>query len=321
MPSKSDNRANLLGKRNQSDDLVNGCPCYKEFDDGEKVCLNNDDVVEIKPISIAKSFFSSIDSFENLQDLKSDKENVCYLLVYLDDEKNEAYCVSKGEKLVINGNDVRADDLRDALKFVNLGGKSTDGEICSTCMYKYLITLSDIFQGVISEEERTEIIAIYIREIANRMAQDMTGAESEEVEAANQKEHIKNRIVQLMEQRANWEEIIRQMKSQGAAVKQVQLLDNYRQLNRLETTFLSQVQTMMEADNNFIALNALRMMIAVAEKATQICNRIRSLTHDLEDAGNMSAQLSRILEPHAERRRKIEHRFDRVERVLSEMEA
>lgn len=321
MPSKHDNPSNLLGERSQPDDLVKGCPCYKEFDDGEKVCLNNDDVVEIKPISIAKSFFSNIESFEDLQNLKTEKENVCYLLVYLDDEKDKAYCVSKGEKLVINGNDVHADDLRDALQFVNLGGESTDGEICSTCMYKYLITLSDVFEGVISEEERTEIIANYISEIADRMAQDMTGAESEEAESVNQKRRIQKRIVQLMEQRADWEEMIREMKSQGADTKQVQLVDNYRQLNRLETTFLSQVQTMMETDNNFIALNALRMMIAVAEKATKTCNRIRDLTNDLEDSSQMPDELNHILKSHAERRRKIEHRFDRVGLILSEMES
>lgn len=301
---------------------MNGCPCYKEFDGGkEKVCVNNDDVVEIKPISIATSFFHSIDSFEDLQDLTSDKDNVCYLLVYLDDEKNKAYCVSQGKKLVINQNDVRADDLRDALRFVNLGSDSTDGEICSSCMYKYLVTLGDVFDDVLSDDERTEIIADYIEDIAKRMAQDMTGTELEDEKAIDHKQLIQRRIARLMEQRADWEKIIRERESEGVDREQVQLLDKYKQLNRLETTFLYQVQTMMEADSTFIALNALRMMITVAEKAIDICNRIRSLTNALNDDNKMPADLAYMLRPHAERRRKIEHRFDRVERVLSEMES
>ncbi|MFO7835461.1 MAG: hypothetical protein R6V83_02310 [Candidatus Thorarchaeota archaeon] len=319
IPSKSDKIAKRLGRRSQPESLVSGCPCYKEFGD-ERVCLNNDDVVQINPISVATSFFPSIDSFENLQDLKSDKDNVCYLLVYLDEDKDKAYCVSQGKKLVINGNDVRADDLRDALRFVNLGRKSTDGEICSTCMYKYLITLGDVFEDVLSEDERTEIIADYIEDIANRMAQDMTGGDLEGQETADQEEFIQMRITQLMEQRADWEELIRKKRSEGADEKQIRLLDNYRRLNRLEATFLSQVHTMIGTEITTLALNALRMMIAVAKETTETCNRIRSLTHTLTDSRKMPADFDHLLEPHAERRRKIEHRFDRVERVLSEIE-
>lgn len=121
--------------------LVKGCPCYKEFGT-EKVCVNNDDVQPINSISIDPTFFGLMDSREGLAEFKSSNEGMCYLLISLDAEDGRAYCVSQGRQLKINNRDIQASDIKDALQFVSTKDITTDGVVCSSCLYKYLVTLS-----------------------------------------------------------------------------------------------------------------------------------------------------------------------------------
>ena len=90
--------------------LVKGCPCYRQFGD-EKVCLNNDDVFPINAISVDPSFFEQISCIDDLAEYKSDRESMCYLLIYLDRQGGFCYCVSQGQRISINQKDVKTTDF------------------------------------------------------------------------------------------------------------------------------------------------------------------------------------------------------------------
>ena len=95
--------------------IVRGCPCLKEFG-REKVCLNNDDVVPITTITIDPVFFGNATSIEDLTELRSNSESMCYCLVFLDNDKEHTYCVSQGQLVKINGRPVKASEIQAALQ-------------------------------------------------------------------------------------------------------------------------------------------------------------------------------------------------------------
>ena len=148
----------LIGTSDDCIRLVQGCPCYREFGD-ESVCLNNDDILPISSISVDPRFFVSLSSHADLAEFKSDKEDMCYLLINLNKDDGHAYCVSRSKILTINNQPIHASDIENALQFVPISGVGDNHVICSSCLYKYLVTLSDVFGEIVSEEERNQIIS------------------------------------------------------------------------------------------------------------------------------------------------------------------
>jgi len=183
--------------------LVKGCPCYREFGD-EKVCLNNDDVFPINAISLDPSFFEQIMSVEELAEYKSDKESMCYLLIYLDRENDYCYCISQGQKINIQKKDVKASEIESALQFVTTTAKNRDGVICSDCLYKYLRTLGQASEGFLTDSEREEIIALYVKKVSSRMAAELTGYSEDSLSDDNYEQHIQQYINRLNQTRTQW---------------------------------------------------------------------------------------------------------------------
>ena len=302
--------------------LVKGCPCYKEFGSGEEtVCLNNDDVLPINPISLDPTFFSHSSSIDDLKEFKSDKEDMCYLLIYLDKENGKAFCVSQGQKLSINNQDVKDTDIEEALHFVTYTELSSNGALCSECLYKYLVSCTDV--GIIPEEERYAILASYVKRIAIQMAMRLSDAKPsispDKVEVPEETVH--KRIKELIEDRTYWISQISDLKDKDEDTKLVQLYEYYKQLARLESVFLYQVLTIAESTNVSVSLGIIKFMVEIAERFINTSDSIRETTYILEDNCVLMGKHIRVILPYSERRKRTERRFHNLIRVLSQVQA
>jgi len=300
--------------------LVKGCPCYKEFG-SEKVCVNDDDVQPISSISIDPTFFGLIDSRESLAEFKSSSDAMCYLLIALDDQDGYAHCVSRGKQLKINNRDILASDIEGALQFVSTKDISTDGVVCSSCLYKYLVTLSSVFSDMLTQAERSEAIRAYVKRTALKMAMDLEkGPREEDLKDEEVLQgHVRKQITDLMRTKAELASLISQARARGAGQDLLALYEQYKLLTRLYTVFLFQVLTLAEAEDEPVALGALKFMVGVAGRTVDLNNRIREKTHELEESGKIPEWARSQLEKHANVRKRNEQRILNLARVLSQV--
>ena len=303
----------------KSTHIVRGCPCYKEFGE-EKVCLNNDSVFPINSISIDPSFFSKLDSRPLLKEFQSDKESMCYLLMFLDREEGFCYCVSQGKRIRINDQDVKASEIDSALQFVTSSEKSRDGVLCSECLYRYIRTLGESSEGFLTDEERKDIIVSYVRNLANTMAMQLSG-----YDGSNQpndfKEHLPTYINELNRNRSHWISLIRNLKKTDADKDLIQLIELYSTLSRLESVFLFQVQTLDDEQEKSDHLDALHFMVSVSEKVISINDEIRERTNDLVSRDALPKNIQAMLSQHSQKRRETEYRFSNLVSVLHEIDS
>ena len=312
--------SSLAGASSGSARLIKGCPCYREFGD-EKVCLNNDDVLPIISISVDPSFFSESQSPEDLLKFKSSRKNMCYLLVFLDETNDKVYCVSQGQRIRINKCDVKSSDVLDALQFVTSTEQSSDGVVCSDCLYKYLIMNTEVFADRLSETERREIISAYVKNLAVKMATDLEEVGEETVldEGVDPLEHVENSIKDLMKQRSEWASRIDDLKKEEASEDLIELMEHYKLLARLETVFLFQVITLSQAPDQVVSLGILKFMVEVAGRVVSLNNEIREKSHKVMETGGIPNQVQQLLEIHSDKRRRTEHRFSNLLRALSQI--
>lgn len=322
VPEPSDMKlgTSLWDSGEESIKLVKGCPCYKEFGP-EKVCVNNDDVQPISSISIDPTFFGLMGSREGLAEFKSNNESMCYLLISLDHQNGWAYCISQGKQLKINNRDILASDIQDALQFVSTKDMSADGAVCSSCLYKYLVTLSSVFSDMLSDVERSEAIKAYVKRTALRMAMDLDKAAKEEdlKDEETLQRHVRKQITELIRLKSELNSLISEVKRREESQELVDLCEQYKLLTRLYTVFLFQVLTLAEAEDEPVALGALKFMVGVAGRTVDLNNRIRENTHSLEESGRIPVWARSILDKHASARKRNEQRILNLARVLSQV--
>ncbi|MGQ4871610.1 MAG: hypothetical protein ACP6IT_07220, partial [Candidatus Thorarchaeota archaeon] len=141
--------------------LVRGCPCLKVFGN-ETLCVNNDEVLEVNVIEIDPSIFSFHTDKESIEKERAEEDNVCYAAIYINYPDNRVYCISQGWVLRIHGRDVPASDLEDALQFLSTKDLSASAEVCSECLYKFLLTLADTFADTMTKQEKTAEVKKYV---------------------------------------------------------------------------------------------------------------------------------------------------------------
>ncbi|MFX1368823.1 MAG: hypothetical protein ACFFAY_09515, partial [Promethearchaeota archaeon] len=281
----------LVGGTTSTDQrMVKGCHCYKEFG-LEKVCLNNDDVLPINSISVDPGFFGQAKSIDDLSPFKSDKPSMCYLLIYLDEKSGNTYCVSQGQELRINSKFVSASEIEAALQFVIASEQSGDGIVCSSCLYKYLMTLGETFQDVLSQGERTEIISGYVKMLTTEMAMYLSGVSLVRTDNENL-EIINSRISELVKLRGECTALSQGLAESKAPQVAVDLVDSYRLLFRLEAVFLFQVMTLRESADQNISIGLIRFMVELAERVMRLIDEIRVATIDLREGEAIPKKLN-----------------------------
>jgi hypothetical protein len=305
----------------KSTHIVRGCPCYKEFGE-EKVCLNNDSVFPIRAISVDPSFFNSLHSKDNLEEFASNNEAMCYLVTFLDRNEGYAYCVSQNQRIRINDQDVKVSEIDSALQFVTSSEKSRDGVLCSDCLYRYLRTLGESSEGFLTDEERSEIIVSYVRDIAHTMAMQLSGYEDlDESARSNFRNHLSDYIRELNRSRSHWTTMIRDLKTTEADCNLVQLIELYATLSRLESVFLFQVQSLDDESEESNPLNTLQFMVNTSEKVMTINDEIRQKTNDLMDKEALPDNIQEMLSKHSRKRMETEYRFSNLVSVLNEIDS
>ncbi|TFH06335.1 MAG: hypothetical protein E4H14_11020 [Candidatus Thorarchaeota archaeon] len=300
--------------------MIKGCPCYRQFGD-EKVCLNNDDVIPINAISVDPSFFEQIRSKEELAEYKSDKESMCYLLMFLDRKGGLCYCISQGQNIVIDKKDVKAAEINSALQFVTTTDRNRDGVVCSDCLYKYLRTLGEASEGFLTDSEREELVASYVKDVSTRMAAELSGYSANSYSDEKYEQHVRLYIKKLNQTRSQWASLTLKLREKKGDKVITELVDHYRDLHRLEAIFLFQVLSLTETMEETDTLETLRFMVGVSEKVIQLSDMIREKTYDLLERKAMSEDLQKSLRKHSEKRKETEYKFSNLVKVLSEISA
>jgi len=300
--------------------VIRGCPCYRQFGD-EKVCLNNDDVVPINAISVDPSFFEKITSIDELAEYKSDKDSMCYLLMFLDRKGGLSYCISQGQNIVINKKNVKTSEIDSALQFVTSTDRNRDGVVCSDCLYKYLRTLGEASEGFLTDSEREEIVASYVRDVSTRMAAELSGYSANSYSGEKYEQHVRLYIKKLNQTRSQWTALTMKLREKNGDKVLTELVDHYRALYRLEAIFLFQVLSLNDPLEERDSLGTLRFMVGVSEKVIQLSDMIREKTHDLLERKAMSQELQDSLRKHTKKRKETEYKFSNLVKVLSEISA
>jgi hypothetical protein len=301
------------------DHLVRGCPCYKEFGD-EKVCLNDDSVFPINAISVDPSFFSQLNSRSLLEEFKSDNKTMCYLLMFLDREEGFCYCVSQNQQIRINEKTVKVSEIDRALQFVTSSEKSRDGVFCSDCLYRYLRTLGESSEGFLTDDERQEIIARYVRELASNMAMQLSGYEGSG-EPSGFNDHLWKYLREINRSRSHWASMILNLKKAKADNDLIDLMDSYRTLARLESVFLFQVLSIDDEDEETDPLSILQFMVRVSEKVITVNNSIRERTINLMERDALPDNIREMLSHHSEARKTTEYRFSNLVSALHNIDS
>jgi hypothetical protein len=303
--------------------LVKGCPCYKEFTglEKEKICLNNDDVLPINAISVDPSFFEQIRFVSDLAEYKSDNDNMCYLLIYLDRKEGYCYCVSQGQIIKINEKDVKASEIDNALQFLTSTERSRDGVVCSDCLYKYLRTLGEASAGFLTNLERERIITSYVYEVSVRMAAELSGYPLDRTSEPGFEEHVKQYIKRINDTKSQWAALTGKLKQRNEEKTLLELVEYYRTFYRLEAIFLAQVLDIEPTSSETDALGTLKFIVTISEKVIQLSDMIRDRTNALIERKAMSRELQMKLRKHSEKRKRAEYRFSNLVKVLSEIDA
>lgn len=294
--------------------LVRGCPCYREFGE-EKVCLNSDSVLPINAISVDPSFFVKLESKDQLDAFQSNNKSMCYLVIFLDRDEGFCYCVSQNQRICINKKDVKVSEIDSALQFVTSTEKSRDGVLCSDCLYRYLITLGESSNDFLTDREREEIIATYVRELAMNMAVQLSNYKTDET-SSEFNDYLWKYLREINRSRSHWASMILNLKKVEAEKELVELIEAYSTLARLESVFIFQVLSLDDPSNETDPLSSLRFMVGVSEKVITVNNTIRELTNSLTERNALPDKIKEMLSKYSEERKTTEYKFSNLVSAL-----
>ena len=246
---------------------------------------------------------------------------MCYLLMYLDRKGGYCYCISQGKKININNKDVKTSEIDSALQFVTSTERNRDGVACSDCLYRYIRTLGEASKGFLTDSEREELIASYVRDVSTRMAAELSGYSANTYSDEHYEQHIRQYIKKLNNTRSQWAALTRKLKENNGDPVLAELVGHYRALYRLEAIFLFQVLSLAEPINESDSLSTLKFIVGVSEKVITLSDQIREKTHDLLERKAMSEEVQQALRRHSEKRKDTEYKFSNLVKVLNEIGA
>lgn len=307
----------ITGNNDDRIQLVRGCPCLREFGE-ERVCLNNDDILPIKSITIDPHFFAQLESVEALRDFETDRDDLCYGLLNLDPRDGRVYCVSQGKAIIINSHYIRAGDVKEALNFVVPSQMGSDDVVCSACLYKYLVTLTDVFEGILSDSEKRIVILSYTQDLVNRIAYELSqGAINRHRNSIRPNPNqLSSKIRHLSEKHYQIVTVVDQAKDGDLR----SLIDSYRGLSKMESVFLHQVLSLNQESDEVSALTFLRLMIGTARRILALHDDLRDMHLVVTSSGILTPEQEEILERTELVRRGSENDFRKLVSLLSEID-
>ncbi len=308
--------------------IVRGCPCFKVFGD-EKLCVNADSVLEVEAIEIDPSIFGFHTSKKSMQEEKAGDGSICYASIYINYPDNKVYCISQGWVLKIHGKDVPGNDLEDALQFLSTKEATASAEICSECLYKFILTLGDTFADLMTRKEKTDEVKRYVDKFSLKIAVKHSQMDSmmkpigteEDIEAGV--EHfafLRSYLVQLLDQQHYWSELKDNLKEENAERWIIHLVRMRERLARLEFQFYSQTLQLRDINDFNLLIKMLEYILRTSDEILVLNEEIHSeiRSQRFKDAAKKDDRIT-VLEKYSEKSRTVEHNFGNILQILSKL--
>ncbi len=306
--------------------VIRGCPCFKVFGD-EKLCVNDDDIIEIEPIDVDASIFSLHRNKESIEREKATDDNTCYVSIYINYPNNRVYCISQGWKLRIHGKDIPGNDLEDALQFLTTKD-TTSAEICSECLYKFILTLADTFSDMLTRKEKTEEVKKYVDKFSLMIAVKFSqmdgmvpiGTEEDIKAGIDHFSFIRRYLVQLLEQERTWGKVHRELMKEGAEDWIIDLINMREKLARLEFQFYSQTLQLRDINDFNLLIKMLKFILQTSNEILETNSRIHDIirSKEFQEYANKEPRVRPLMQ-YGEKSRSIEHNFGNILQILWKM--
>lgn len=308
--------------------IVRGCPCFKVFGD-EKLCVNDDSVLEIEAIEIDPSVFAFHTSKESITEERASEGNICYASIFVNYPDNKVYCISQGWVLRIHGKDVPGNDLEDALQFLSTKEATASAEICSECLYKFILTLGDTFADLMTRKEKTDEVKRYVDKFSLKIAVKHSQMDSmmkpigteDDIEAGvDHFGFLRNYLVQLLEQQQYWSDLKNTLREEKVENWIVHLIHMREKLARLEFQFYSQTLQLRDINDFNLLIKMLQYILRTSDEILELNNQIHSEIrsdrfNELAKRDNRLATLA----TYADKSRTVEHNFGNILQILSKL--
>jgi hypothetical protein len=314
------------GTNQKSIRVVRGCPCFKVFDD-ETLCVNDDNVLEVDAIEIDPSIFALYPDQESMVQEQAQDGSTCYASIYVNYPDNRVYCISQGWALRIHGKDVPGNDLEDALQFLSTKDLTASAEICSECLYKFLLTLADSFADLMTKKEKTDEVKRYVDKFSLMIAvkhshidamMQPIGSQEDIDDGVDHFAFLQRYLVQLLDQQHEWNRIIEDFKSTAAKEWIVNLATKRERLARLEFQFYSQTLQLRNISDFHLIIKMLKYILKSSSEILTLNEQIHTKIKSTEfiELAKKDPRLTH-LSSYAEKSRIVEHNFGNILQILS----
>lgn len=308
--------------------LVRGCPCFKVFGD-EKLCVNDDRVLEIQAIEIDPSMFALRTDHTGMKEEVASEGNICYASIYVNYEDNKVYCISQGWILRIHGKDVPAKDLEDSLQFLSTKEASASAEICSECIYKFILTLGDTFTDLMTGKEKTDEIKRYVDNFSLKIAMSLSqmdnlmrpiGTEEELQKGVDHFDFLRRYLVQILEQQQQWVELGKIYMEENSEFWIQDLIKKRERLARLEFQFYSQTLQLRDINDYVLLVKMLKFILRTSDAILTLNQEIHSIisSNRFSELAQKDNRLA-LLSSYTEKSRAVEHNFGNILQILLKM--
>ncbi|MHA1909426.1 MAG: hypothetical protein ACW98Y_19165 [Candidatus Thorarchaeota archaeon] len=308
--------------------VVRGCPCYKVFGN-ERLCVNDDDVLEVEVIEVDPSLFAFNTDKDSMEKERAAEGNICYAAIFVNSPDNRVYCISQGWPLRIHGKDVPGNDLEDALQFLSTKDLTDSAEICSECLYKFILTLGDTFADLMTRKEKTDEVKKYVDKFSLMIAvkhsqmDDMMkpiGTEDDIDEGVDHFAFLRSYLVQLLEQQHSWNDLIQELEKSNAEQWVIDLVANREKLARLEFQFYSQTLQLRDIADFHLMIKMLQFVLKSSAEILQLNEDIHDLIRSKEfsKAAEDDNRLSHLTS-YGTKSRTVEHNFGNILQILSRL--
>ena len=308
--------------------MVRGCPCFKVFGD-EKLCVNNDSVLEIEALEVDPSLFLFRPDRESMIEKQASEGNICYVSIFVNYPDNKVYCISQGWVLRIRGKDVPGNDLEDALQFLSTKEASASAEICSECLYKFILTLGDTFTDLMTKKEKTDEIKKYVDQFSLKIAikhsqmdnmMEPIGTEEDIENGIDHFEFLRKYLVQLIEQQHYWADLEKVFAEENSEFWIQDLLRKRERLARMEFQFYSQTLQLRDINDFILLIKMLQYILGSSDEILLLNEEIHNVisSRKFKEIIQIDNRLS-SLASYAEKSRTVEHNFGNILQILTKM--
>ncbi len=308
--------------------LVRGCPCFKVFGD-EKLCVNDDKVLEIDTIEIDTSMFALRTDHEGMKKEIASESNICFTSIYINYQDNKVYCISQGWSLRIHGKDVPGDDLEGSLPFLSTKEASASAEICSECIYKFILTLGDTFSDLMTKKEKADEIKQYVDNFSLKIAMKLSqmdslmkpiGTEEELERGVNHFDFLRRYLVQLIDQQQYWANLEKIYTEENSEFWIQDLIKKREKLSRLEFQFYSQSLQLRDINDFVLLIKILKFILRSSDEILSLNEEIHSIINSnrFTDLVQKDDRLT-LLRSYTKKSRAVEHNFGNILQILTKM--